>query len=577
MKKTLRIIIPLILALVIILCSCWYLFIYDREFTRDMLLYAARNLDNAGNHTIAAWFYDCAYRQAANNDDVAIELAEQYKEIGNYTKAEYTLSKAIADGGGLDLYISLCKTYMEQDKLLDAVNMLNNVTNTDVKEQLDMLRPAAPVCSPDPITSGSYYTQYITVTLSAPKGTLYVSSNGEFPSIEKDLYTEGITLKAGENTIYAVTVAENGLVSPVAIYGFTVGGVIEKVTFSDSVMESALREALKVDADKVLYSNDLWTLKEFTVPEGALNLSDLRHLAFLEKLTIQKGVTGQLSNLSGLANLKELYVKDTVVTPEELPVIGNLPALQKLTLNNCSLSTVSGLQGATELLTLDLANNTIRNISPLSDLVKLQQLDLSHNAMNDLTALSAMVSLAQLDVSYNNLTTLSPITVISGLKKLNADYNTIGEINGFQQFTALTELQLSNNAIADLSALSSCAELARLDVSNNALTDILVLSKLTKLENLDFANNKITKLPQWSVDCGLVNIDGSYNQISTLESLKGLKKLNNVFMDYNKGISSVKALASCPALIQVNVYGTKVKQVSDLTSQSIIVNYDPTK
>ena len=48
-------------------------------------------------------------------------------------------------------------------------------------------------------------------------------------------------------------------------------------------------------------------------------------------------------------------------------------------------------------------------------------------------------------------------------------------------------------------------------------------------------------------------------------------------MDYNNGISSVKALADCPMLIQVNVYGTKVTQVSSLTSQNIIVNYDPTK
>ena len=67
------------------------------------------------------------------------------------------------------------------------------------------------------------------------------------------------------------------------------------------------------------------------------------------------------------------------------------------------------------------------------------------------------------------------------------------------------------------------------------------------------------------------------NQIKSLEPLKGLKHLNNVFMDYNAGISSVSALANCPKLIQVNVYGTKVTQVGALTSQSIIVNYNPTQ
>jgi Leucine-rich repeat (LRR) protein len=72
-----------------------------------------------------------------------------------------------------------------------------------------------------------------------------------------------------------------------------------------------------------------------------------------------------------------------------------------------------------------------------------------------------------------------------------------------------------------------------------------------------------------------VNITGSYNLLSSLNSLGGLKKLNNVIMEYNTEISSVNALAKCPNLIQVNVFGTKVRDVSALTDQSIIVNYNP--
>lgn len=577
MKKTLRIIIPLILAVAIVICTGWYLFIYDREFTRDMLLHTARYFESVGNHSVAALFYNSAYKQAGDNDAVAVELAEQYKATGNYTKAEYTLTKAIADGGGVELYIALSKAYVEQDKLMDAVKMLDSVTNEDVKAQLEMLRPSAPTCSPDPLSSNSYYTQYITVTVSAQKGTLYVSSNGEFPSTQKDLYKEGITLKDGANTIHAVAVADNGLVSPSAVFGFTVGGVIEKVTFVDASVEAALRETLKVTADKVLYTDNLWTIKEFTVPENAADLSDLRHLAFLEKLTISKGVSGQLSNISGLANLKEISIADTAVNADELSYIGKLPNLQKLTLNNCSLSTTAGLEAAKELTYLDLSNNTIRNITYLSDLKKLQQINLSHNALNDLSALSGISALVDLDVSHNNLTTLSPITAISGLKTLAAGNNAVTELTGFQQLTALQVLTLSNNSIADISPLASCTAITKLELANNALKDISVLSGLNELANLDFSNNKVTNLPQWSTDCALVNIDGSYNSLSTLEPLKGLKSLNNVFMDYNSDISSVKALASCPVLIQVNVYGTKVKQVSDLTSQSIVVNYDPTK
>ncbi len=577
MKRTMRIIIPILLALAIIACTGWYLFIYDRDFTRDVLLHTARYFESKGNHSVSTWFYNYTYKQAGDNTAVAIELAEQYKQSGNYTKAEYTLSKAIADGGGTELYIALCKTYVEQDKLLDAVNMLNSITNKDIKAQLDAMRPDIPTCSPDPITSGSFFTQYITATISAPEGTLYVTNNGEYPSVKKDLYQGGITLKDGENVIYAIAVADNGLVSPAAIFGFTVGGVVEEVKFADSAIESALRELLQVSADKILYTKDLWVIKDFTVPENATNLSDLRHMAFLEKLTINKSVPGQLTHISKLANLQELTITDTAIAAEELPIIGHLPALQKLTLTGCSLSTTVGLESAKNLINLNLSNNAIRNITPLTDLLKLQEVNLSHNALNDLTALSKLNAITALDVSHNNLTTLSPITAIGGLKSLIAANNTITDLTDFQKLTALTDLDLSNNTIGAITSLSACAELTKLNISNNALTDISVLSGLNKLADLNFSNNKVTKLPQWSVDCGLVNIDGSYNNLSTLEPLQGLKMLNNVFMDYNKEISSVKALAKCPVLIQVNVYGTKVTQVSTLTSQSIIVNYDPTR
>lgn len=132
MKKFLRAFVPIVLVLAIIACLGWYLFIYDREFTRDILLQGARYFENRSEHEAAAWFYDLAYRQAGDNDAVAIELAEQYKSTGNYTKAEYTLTNAIADGGGAELYIALCKTYIEQDKILDAVKLMDAVCRNDL-------------------------------------------------------------------------------------------------------------------------------------------------------------------------------------------------------------------------------------------------------------------------------------------------------------------------------------------------------------------------------------------------------------------------------------------------------------
>ena len=103
MKKFFRILLPIVLVFAVLGSLVWYLFVYDRDFTQDFLLSQARRCESNGDHQTATWFYNLAYDYADHSDDVALELARQYKENDNYTKAEYTLSQAISDGGGIDL------------------------------------------------------------------------------------------------------------------------------------------------------------------------------------------------------------------------------------------------------------------------------------------------------------------------------------------------------------------------------------------------------------------------------------------------------------------------------------------
>lgn len=571
MKKVFRILIPIVLALAIVICMGWYLFSYDREFTRDMLLYSARYFDNRGNRSVASWFYDRAYDQAGDNDDVAIELANQHKAAGNYTQAEATLAKAIEDGGGIKLYIALCRTYAEQDKLLDCVNLLNSITNPEIKAELDAMRPAAPTAIPEP----GFYNQYISVTVEAQDGSLYVNPNGEYPSIQNDPYSAPISLVAGENTIYAVTVDENGLVSPLAIFGYTVGGVIEEVKFADPAVEAQIREMLEVGEDTVLYSNELWNITSFAMPADAESYEDLKYLPFLEELIITDGRSGGLSVISSLAKLTNLQITNTTVSAEELAVIGALPKLERLTLSGCGLSTTAGLEKATALRYLDLSSNTIRNISALSSLQNLQEVYLQNNALTDLSSLSAIKTITKLNVSGNALTTITPISSIGGMTWLDASNNQLVAIDQIGDLTMLKELYLSKNLLADISALDTCTSLQILYLDNNQLTDISAISKLSAIMMLDFSHNQVAELPAFSANCALVTINGSHNLLEKLDALSGLTHLNNVFMDYNENIESVEPLANCYVLIRVDVYGTKVTEVTMLTEQSIIVNYNP--
>ena len=572
MKKLIHFLVPLLMIVLVIASIGWYLFVYDRAFTRDLLLQQARDNDLKGNTSLSSWFYNLAYGFSGQDENVAIELANQYKASGNYTKAEVTLSKAIRDGATKELYIALCKTYVEQDKILDAVSMLANIPNASIKAELEAMRPAAPQAD---YPSG-YYSQYISVTLSSSEGTtLYYTTDGDYPSIADEPYSAPIELPLGESQVYAVSVADNGLVSPVTILGYTIGGVIEPVIFMDASMEQAIRAALGYDQSHVLYTNDLWQITELEVPSDAMTLEDLIYLTYLENLTVNGRNMSNLQDFSGLNHLKKLDLSGCRFPADSLKTIASLPHLKELNLSNCSLSTLAGLENAESLEILDISNNTIRNLEPLSNMSALSELYLQHNAVANLAVVGGLPELTVLDVSYNALTSIAPLTGNVRLTKLNASNNQIGDVSAAASLPMLAELNLDYNGLTDISGLSGCASLKTLTVSNNQLSSIDALSGMNTLERLDFSYNSVSSLPDFGTNSAMQVIDGSYNALESIDSIAKMADISYIYMDYNK-LTSVDALADCFHLVQVNVYGNEVPDVSALTEHDILVNYDPT-
>ena len=572
MKKALKIIIPILLILVVLGSVAWYLLIYDSSFTQELLLQQARKFESNGNHSAAVFVYDLAYSQSGEDDQIAIELAHQFKDIGNYTKAEYTLSNAIADGATTELYIELCKTYVEQDKLLDAVKMLENIENAEIKAELDAMRPAAPVA--DPVEG--FYNEYVNLWFHSAEGTLYVTTDGTYPSTANDPYTQEITLPAGETTVYALSVADNGLVSPVTICTYTVVGVIEPVSFQDPAIEAMIRQQLNYSQDTVIYTNDLWNITELTVPEDTTVYADLAGMTNLKSLTVHSAATEDFSFLSKLKSLEKLEISGVSLSDNDLTVIGASIALTDLSLTDCNLSSITPLAGLHNLVRLDLSGNSIRDLTALTNMHQLEQLHLSYNAVNSIGVVSSLPELRVLDLSYNNLNSIATIGTCVAIEELDVTHNKLSDISAVGNLKKLKRFAASENTITDVSALSACPELTDLNISSNNVADISLLSNLSQLMYFNFSNNSVTVLPAWSVDCALVTIDGSYNQISSVEELRDLYNLNRVNMDYNTEIESIDPLEGCPALVQVDVYGTKVTEVSALTAHSIIVNFDPT-
>ena len=528
MKKIIKRIIPLLLIVALIASSCWYIFVYDRETVRDFLMAQARNCSQNGDFEAATWFYDNSYEFAGEDENVAIDLAQIYKDTGNYTKAEYTLASAIADGATSELYIALCQTYVEQDKLLDAVNMLDKVADPVIKAELDALRPAAP--QPDFVPG--FYSQYISLNFAHDSGTLYVSTDGENPSTAQDPCVTPVALEGGETKIYAVTVGENGLVSPLSILSYTIGGVVEEVQFADVYIEELIQDQLMFGADTAIYSDDLWAVTRLTVPATAIDLSDLRHLLFLEELTIQ----------------------------------------------GWSISSLSFLEGAPSLKKLDLTSNAVGNLSVLATIPTLESLELRDNAVRDLTPLTGLTDLTSLNLAENVISDISPLASCLKLGTLDVSDNKISSIAAVQTLTGLSTFRAEKNQITDCAPLAMCVEIRRLDISHNLIPDISMLSSLSKMTEFDFSYNQATALPALPSSAALVTVDGSYNQLSSLEPLDKLSALNYVNMDYYAEVSQIAFRANNPNMVQINVFGTKVtqSQANKCLDHSIIVNYDPT-
>ena len=572
MKRFLHVLVPLLLTALIIFSIGWYLFEYDPDFTRDILLEQARYQDQVGNHAAAVWFYDLAYLQSDKDDSVALELAEQYVSIGNYTKAEYTLSHAIADGGSAELYKALCQTYVAQNKLLDAVTMLNNIADPQIKAQLDAIRPEAPAPSHAP----GNYSQYIHLSFTAADGSCYISADRTYPSVKNHAFDSPFKLSAGESVFYGITLGENGLVSRLGIYTYLVGGVIEEVHFTDTNFELALRDQLGFAGDRIIYSNELWEVKEFKLPSTVTDYGDLKWLPNLESLTIKNGNFTTLESIGQLSKLHTLYISDSVVSSQDQRVIAGLPSLTCLTLRNCQLSTIANLKSATRLSYLDLGNNTIRDLSSLSAMKGLTKLYLDHNAVISLEVISHLTMLEVLDVSFNSLATTSHLSTLTSLTNLNISNNGLMNLEGIERLTSLQQFNASHNNLVSIDLLAGASTLKYLDASYNTILDVGILSGMNELEELYISHNEITALPQFGKDSKLWTINAEHNLISSLDPLSKLHHLSYVYMDYNANIKSVDCLKYCHRLLVVSVFGTKVSNVQVLKDMSVQVYYDPT-
>jgi Leucine-rich repeat (LRR) protein len=519
---------------------------------------AAEQAHETGDFARAAALYARVLDNSPRDEALRLLTSELYRKAGNLSRAEYILFIGLRDvGPSAALYEKLCAIYVEQDKLFDAVELLDNILSFDAQSRIMAVRPSPPVF----LLPGGVYEEHVEAGLAAGEScVIYVSWTGSIPSVSTDLYTGPVALGLGTTAVRAVAVNADGLVSGWADSEYTLRNVVDPVVFTDPEMERVIRRSIGKPGGLVLTS-DLWDIAELLVPEPAdyQTLDDLIYLPRLQTLSLTgNGSRCDISVLPKLENLSRLTLTTLAIDAFDLDIIGQCYNLEYLNLTDNRIGSAEPLEGLERLVELDLSKNNLLDVTPLSRFGSLRSLKLTQNAIQQLSALSNLVNLEVLEVNENLVNSLRGLESLSRLEILDVSYNPwLTSIHEVSSLTSLKELKAAHCRLEALPDLSKLKSLDTLHIFNNSIPNLDGAAGLPSLRDLDCNTNAISSLEPLR-GCGALEIlDVSGNAVSSVEPLGGLPNLALLRIEHNN-VKTLLPLRTCPKLRDIYAFGNSL-------------------
>ncbi len=267
-------------------------------------------------------------------------------------------------------------------------------------------------------------------------------------------------------------------------------------------------------------------------------------------LDLANGVDILKIRITELSKLKTLSAGKASTTDElGLPVITDL----------------TGLEHATQLITLYLRNQDVTDLAPLTQLTQLTNIDLWGSRILDITPLAGLTQLIELDLggprTGNDIIDISPLAGLTQLRELGLSGNEISNISPLSGLTELRELSLSSNRISDITPLSELIELTTLTLDGNQVHDITPLTQLTKLTLLSLTVNQINDISSLAQMNQLTLLQLGYNQIRDITPLGQAESLTKLHLDHNQ----IRDLSPLATLTQLTTLDLASNQISDVT------------
>ena len=298
---------------------------------------------------------------------------------------------------------------------------------------------------------------------------------------------------------------------------------------------------------------ELTHLQIYNYGQDAVSVTDLTPLAGLTKLQ-ELSIPAEVKSLAPLAGLTELRSlnletrngNSSYYPLTDISALSGMTKLASLSMGLGDVKDLSPISGLANLTQLYLYGNfNCPDLQFLSGLAKLTNLSLELGDVKDLSPVSGLTSLTDLQI-YGNFS-CSDLQFLSGLTKLrtlqirpnNGEGATaLTSLKGLENLTELRELHV--NGLGNLTDVEPLANLIKLttlslpyrdySVNEPPALDLSGLSGLTKLQTLGVNSSVVSLEPlRGLTDLRSLQINADWqNPVESLEPLSGLEKLSSL-------------------------------------------------
>jgi len=239
---------------------------------------------------------------------------------------------------------------------------------------------------------------------------------------------------------------------------------------------------------------------------------------YFEDPDLEEAIRNSLSYTLGTAPVEITYGN-----------MAQLTTLDAYALSEGSITSLVGLEYATNLESLYLYNQSITDLGPLSGLTNLESLYLDENPISDLGPISSLTNLRWVGFWSNNISDLGPLSGLTNLESLSLGGNSISDLSPISSLTNLESLYLDENSISNLSPTSSLTNLRWVGFRNNNVSNLDPLAALSNLNSLDLYQNEISNLDALQSLTALTYLELGENPITDYSPITTICIKENVY------------------------------------------------